>query len=228
MSARLYRSLRRPRGREVDIAIAACAIHREAALWTVSTADFECKLPSSIVLDEMLSGSVDAGSGPALASRAMSMGRRTFLQAAGAAGMAQPAPREIRVGVIGTGARGTYLIERSLYHPGVHVTAVCDIIEARAQRAQDLVQKMRDVRPEAYTRGPQDWRCMLERNDLDAVLVMTPWQQHAAQSVAAMRAGSTFRPRTRRALVGRLLIDVTPLALMKRRKSAPSGRLYCA
>ena len=34
LSARLYRSLRRPRGREVDIAIAACAIHREAALWT--------------------------------------------------------------------------------------------------------------------------------------------------------------------------------------------------
>ena len=40
LSARLYRSVRRPRGREVDIAIAACAINREARLWTLSRADF--------------------------------------------------------------------------------------------------------------------------------------------------------------------------------------------
>jgi predicted nucleic acid-binding protein len=39
-SARLYRSLRKPRGREVDIAIAACAINYSAALWTLNVADF--------------------------------------------------------------------------------------------------------------------------------------------------------------------------------------------
>jgi predicted nucleic acid-binding protein len=40
MSAKLYRSLRRPRGREIDLAIAACAISREAELWTLNAADF--------------------------------------------------------------------------------------------------------------------------------------------------------------------------------------------
>ena len=40
LSANLYRSLKRPRGREVDIAIAACALVREAALWTLNKADF--------------------------------------------------------------------------------------------------------------------------------------------------------------------------------------------
>jgi len=40
LSAQLYKSLTRPRGREVDIAIAACAILREAELWTLNTADF--------------------------------------------------------------------------------------------------------------------------------------------------------------------------------------------
>jgi predicted nucleic acid-binding protein len=39
--ARLYRAVRRPRGREVDLAIAACAIVREARLWTLNRADFE-------------------------------------------------------------------------------------------------------------------------------------------------------------------------------------------
>ncbi len=40
VSARLYRKLRRPRGREIDIAIAACAIVNDALLWTLNSADF--------------------------------------------------------------------------------------------------------------------------------------------------------------------------------------------
>jgi predicted nucleic acid-binding protein len=40
ISAELYRSLKRPRGRELDLAIAACAIRRDAELWTVNRADF--------------------------------------------------------------------------------------------------------------------------------------------------------------------------------------------
>ncbi|MBI3681337.1 MAG: PIN domain-containing protein [Acidobacteria bacterium] len=40
LSAKLYRLVRRPGGREIDLAIAACAIGRQAALWTLNTADF--------------------------------------------------------------------------------------------------------------------------------------------------------------------------------------------
>ncbi len=40
LAARLYRDVRRPRGREVDLAIAAHAIGRRAALWTLSIGDF--------------------------------------------------------------------------------------------------------------------------------------------------------------------------------------------
>jgi predicted nucleic acid-binding protein len=40
LSADLYRSVRRARSREIDIAIAACAIVNEAQLWTLNRADF--------------------------------------------------------------------------------------------------------------------------------------------------------------------------------------------
>ena len=40
ISAHLYRTLRRPRGREVDFGIAACAISHDAELWTLNRADF--------------------------------------------------------------------------------------------------------------------------------------------------------------------------------------------
>jgi predicted nucleic acid-binding protein len=38
--ADLYRAVSRPRGREIDLAIAACAILREAQLWTLNHTDF--------------------------------------------------------------------------------------------------------------------------------------------------------------------------------------------
>ena len=40
LSAKLYRSVRHPRGREIDLAIAACAMVREAELWTLNRDDF--------------------------------------------------------------------------------------------------------------------------------------------------------------------------------------------
>ncbi len=40
LASRLYRTVRRPRGREIDLAIAAHAITRSAALWTLNTDDF--------------------------------------------------------------------------------------------------------------------------------------------------------------------------------------------
>ena len=40
LAARLYASLPRARGREIDLAIAACAIAHDASLWTLNRADF--------------------------------------------------------------------------------------------------------------------------------------------------------------------------------------------
>ena len=40
VAARLYGAVTRPRGREIDLAVAACALHDGAALWTLNRADF--------------------------------------------------------------------------------------------------------------------------------------------------------------------------------------------
>lgn len=41
IAADLYRALTRPRGRELDLAIAACAITHDASLWALNTRDFD-------------------------------------------------------------------------------------------------------------------------------------------------------------------------------------------
>jgi predicted nucleic acid-binding protein len=40
VAARLYGVIKRPRGREIDLAVAACALHDGAVLWTLNRADF--------------------------------------------------------------------------------------------------------------------------------------------------------------------------------------------
>ncbi len=125
--------------------------------------------------------------------------RREFLglTAGAAAGLVLPQPiaaeglgaKDIRLGVIGVGSRGTGLMNLMLSHKGTQVPAVCDIDPGAADRAAAVVRKARGKRPETYTNGPEDYLRMLKRDDLDAVMVLTPIPLHAAMSVASLRAG---------------------------------------
>jgi len=130
------------------------------------------------------------------------LGRRRFLELGAAsalgAGMigtapaqTRPAsrPRTVRLGVIGTGGRGRSLMGLLLRMPGVEIPAVCDINPAALAAAQDDVQKAGQPRPEGYGDGPEAYRQLVRRDDLDAVLIATPWDLHTPMAVAGMRAG---------------------------------------
>ncbi|MBN1393483.1 MAG: Gfo/Idh/MocA family oxidoreductase [Pirellulales bacterium] len=96
--------------------------------------------------------------------------------------------KPFRLGVVGAGRRGRYLLELAL-REGVEAPALCDIRRANLEIALDIVEKARGRRPEGYSNGPEDYRRMLQRDDLDAVLIGTDMQLHAPIAVAAMRAG---------------------------------------
>ncbi len=127
------------------------------------------------------------------------MNRREFLRASVAVGSAltvvgavggaaRAAGKPIRIGFIGVGARGAELLRRSLVHPDVEVPAVCDIHERNLNRALDIIEKARGRRPEGFSRGPEDYRRMLARDDFDAALIATPQEAHAAMAVDALQA----------------------------------------
>ena len=99
--------------------------------------------------------------------------------------------RPVRVGFIGIGSRGTGLLRTTLRLPDVVVPAVCDINETAAARAVSMVEKAGQPKPQLYgaSGGVEDWRRLVERDDLDAVINAGPWQLHAPMSVATMRAG---------------------------------------
>jgi predicted dehydrogenase len=112
----------------------------------------------------------------------------SFATTYAAIGWSQQPPKPIRLGFIGVGGRGTYLLSVALGLEGVEVPAICDIDRSHLEQALGLVQKARSQRPEGYAEGPTDYQRMLARDDLDAVIIATPMQLHAAMSVDALRA----------------------------------------
>ena len=121
------------------------------------------------------------------------MRRREFLSAAAAASLAaaeaRAAEKPVRIGVIGLGNRGTSLYRPLLDLPGVEVTAVCDIDDNAVERARKLSTDAGKQRPDAYAAGPQDYLRMLERTDLDGVIIATSWPLHAPMTLAVLEAG---------------------------------------
>ena len=112
--------------------------------------------------------------------------RRAFVGAAGLALAA--ASRPVRIGVVGTGGRGTSLIRMAVSLEGVEFPALCDIDAKNLARAQDVVMTAGRKKPEGYG-GEEDYRRLVAREDLDAVLIATPWHWHTPMAVASMKAG---------------------------------------
>ena len=102
----------------------------------------------------------------------------------------QPAPLDmVRVGLVGAGDRGTYLLEILLNIEGVEVRAICDVVESRVARAQRLVVERHRAKPEGYFQGNADYQRLCDRHDVDLIVNATPWMLHAPVCLAALAAG---------------------------------------
>jgi predicted dehydrogenase len=95
----------------------------------------------------------------------------------------------VRIGVVGVGGRGTSLLRELLDVEGARVTAVCDLVPAKTERARALCTKKKQAAPEAYTNGDHDFENLVKRDDVDLVLVATPWEWHVPMALAALTAG---------------------------------------
>lgn len=122
------------------------------------------------------------------------VGRRGFLKTAlvGAVPLIVPtgafgrdgrpgANARLNTGHIGVGARGRALIDDALRSGKVTPMAVCDVDARRALQGANLTS--------AGTKVYQDYREILARNDIDAVVIATPDHWHAVQGVHACEAG---------------------------------------
>lgn len=132
------------------------------------------------------------------------LSRRSFLRA-GALVAAAPAvipshvwaakvpPNEkIQLGFIGTGTQGRYLLGNCLKRDEVQVVAVCDVDASRRANARRLVEeqyaKAAGTGPRPVCAEYTDFRDLLARADVDAVVIATPDHWHALIGILAAKA----------------------------------------
>ncbi len=91
------------------------------------------------------------------------------------------ANERVRLGVIGVGGRGKSLVKTFQKHRDAQVVAVCDVYAPHVREAGELVGREADQ----Y----RDFRMVIERNDVDAIVIATPDHWHAIQTITACAAG---------------------------------------
>jgi hypothetical protein len=96
--------------------------------------------------------------------------------------------RQPRVGMIGTGGRGTSLLGQ-LLAAGAQMAALCDIAPEKAEHAAGMVVAAGQKKPTLFTAGPHDFERLLAMKDVDLVIVATPWNWHAEMALKSMKAG---------------------------------------
>jgi predicted dehydrogenase len=95
----------------------------------------------------------------------------------------------IRVGIIGLGGRGSSLLGDLLAVPNARVVALCDVVREKVVRAQREVMSKGQAEPTGYWRNDADFENLNKRDDLDLVIVATPWDWHVPMAVSAMKNG---------------------------------------
>ena len=153
--------------------------------------------------------------------------RRTFLKSAVVLGVGAPflLPSNIwaaetkpsdrlNLGFIGVGTQGRGLMGGFLNKKETQTVAVCDVDTTRRENAQKIVESFyaKQNPAGAYTgcAAYKDFRELLERKDIDAVVIATPDHWHALVAIAAARAGKDIyceKPLTESIHQARALVD---------------------
>jgi len=125
----------------------------------------------------------------------------------------------VRLGFIGLGNRGCQLLRGFLAHSDANVVALCDVYEPYLNGAYDrldprfagLGKRIPQIpKLEGDVARVKDFRVLLDRKDIDAVVIATPDHWHAIQMIAACKAGKDVyveKPLSITLVEGRAMVD---------------------
>jgi predicted dehydrogenase len=117
--------------------------------------------------------------------------RRTFNSlapvafAAGARAASVAPSDKVRIGMIGCGGISVADSNAFLAHPECEIAAICDVDDAMIGKTLERLDHLRGMKPDTA----KDYRRVIDRKDIDVVLVCTPDHWHALPAIAAMQAG---------------------------------------
>jgi len=120
---------------------------------------------------------------------------------------AEPGPNDkVRLGLIGCGGMGQGDLECFFLNPEIDCVVVCDVDDARMAKGVEICSQKRGKKPETV----KDFRRVLDRKDVDVVLIATPDHWHALPTVLACQAGKDVyveKPLAKTIAEGRAMLE---------------------
>ncbi len=132
---------------------------------------------------------------------AKDLSRRKFVQDAGLTTMAlglnpmfikaqsNAKKDKVRVGIIGTGYRGQSHIEMLCQRTDTVIVAFADPDKQMLADAQKILKEAGRPAAIEYNNGNENFKQLLQRTDIDSVIIATPWEWHIPQAIEAIHNG---------------------------------------
>jgi predicted dehydrogenase len=147
-----------------------------------------------------------------LLGRVLPAGGLAFLAAPAIGLSGAPASERLRLAWIGCGGRGRQLLELFTKLPDVEVPLVCDVNAPRREQAREMLE---GADPPRRAEGVADYRALLERRDVDAVVIATCEHWHGLPFIEACRAGKHIfveKPLSHTVVEGRAMVEAAKKA----------------
>lgn len=104
-------------------------------------------------------------------------------------GLISPKLSTVRIGFIGVGERGSGHVKHCCHIDGVEIKAICDIHQDVISQSSQYVIEQGRPHPDEYTGSDLAYKDMLSRQDIDIVIISTPWRWHTPMCVDTMNSG---------------------------------------
>lgn len=109
-------------------------------------------------------------------------------------GFAAAPIKQVRIALIGVGARGSQHAKQLAAIPGTEIVAISDLYDDLAQKSARTCRNEgkggRHQSISLYHGSEEGWQTMLQEVRPDAVFISTPWEDHAPMAIGAMEQGA--------------------------------------
>ena len=105
-------------------------------------------------------------------------------------GLTVPPIKQVKVAFIGLGNRGIQHLQLidSLSPDKAVITAICDVQQIKVDEAlAELKKSGHGQNPKVYVGTLDSWKEMIKRDDIDLVIISTPWEDHVPMSIFSMQ-----------------------------------------
>ena len=97
--------------------------------------------------------------------------------------------RKVKIGLIGVGLRGRNHLNLLLRRVDVEVVAICDIDANSLSASREMIKKSGKKVVKEFTGSETAYLKLLEEDDIEGVIIATPWLWHTRMAVDTMKAG---------------------------------------